>query len=302
MKETGYLDKGNKTLKVIIIALIIAAICAGGIIFEIIRETRSFTVTHYEVKTPKLSTDMRVVVLSDLHNCSYGEGNRKLLKAIEKERPDFILVAGDILVGKKSASSDVAEQFINDVKKIAPVYYGNGNHEQRMKEQPEYYGTKYHDYRAAITEGGITFLENETASVEWGKEEVNITGLEIPLQYYKKLSRDKVKLKEIEERIGQPDETKFQILIAHNPVYAKEYARWGADLILSGHLHGGIVRLPFFGGIVSPQVNLFPEYSGGHYRVGESDLVVSRGLGTHTINIRLFNEAEVVMLYIKGEK
>lgn len=296
------MDKGNRTLKIVMIALAIAAVCAVCIVFEIVRETRTFTVTHYEMESSKLNKDMKVVVLSDLHNCSYGEKNRKLLNAIEKERPDFILVAGDILVGKQSASTDVAERFINDVKKIAPVYYGNGNHEQRMKEQTEYYGTKYMDYKSAIAGEGITFLENETASIEWGERGVNITGLEIPLQYYKKLSRKTVELEEIENRIGKPDDKKFQILIAHNPVYARQYAKWGADLILSGHLHGGIVRFPFFGGMISPQVDLFPKYSGGQYQVGDSRLVVSKGLGTHTINIRLFNEAEVVVLRIKGEK
>lgn len=296
------MDKGKKTLKIIVGVSIIAFLCAMCIIFEIVREITTFTVTHYELESPKISKDMNVVVLSDLHNCSYGEANSDLLRAIEQENPDIILVAGDILVGKMEASSHVAEQFMRDVQEIAPVYYGNGNHEQRMKEQPKYYGKKYKDYKNAMLGAGITLLENETAAVRWGEDEVNITGLEIPLRCYKKLSRNELKQEEIEARIGKPKEELFQILIAHNPAYAKQYAKWGADLILSGHLHGGIVRLPGLGGIVSPQVALFPEYSGGHYRIGSSELIVSRGLGTHTVPIRLFNEAEVVVLHIKGTK
>lgn len=106
----------------------------------------------------------------------------------------------------------------------------------------------------------------------------------------------------IEKLIGEADENSFEILIAHNPVYAEEYAKWGADIILSGHLHGGIVRIPFWRGVVSPQISLFPKYSGGNYQIGDSNLIVSRGLGMHTIKIRLFNEAEVVVLDIKGTK
>lgn len=296
------MDKGNKTLKIVIVGLLVIAVCAVCILIEMVREALTFTVTHYELETEKLSGEQKVVVLSDLHNCMYGEKNQKLLKSIEKEQPDFILVAGDILVGKQSASTEVAEQFMRDVSQIAPVYYGNGNHEQRMKEQPEYYGRKYADYKHILEEAQVTLLENETVSLEMPSGEIDITGLEIPLQYYRKLSRDIISLEEIENLIGKPDKEKFQILIAHNPVYAKQYAEWGADLILSGHLHGGIVRIPFLGGIVSPQIKLFPEYSGGKYQVGDSDLVVSRGLGTHTIKVRLFNEAEVVVLHIKGTK
>lgn len=272
---------------------------------EIIRELKTFKVTHYQIHSPKLSKEMpekKVALISDLHNCVYGKGNEKLLKAIKEEEPDLILVAGDILVGKKEANEDAAVHFINELKKIAHVCYGNGNHEQRMKEQPKYYGTKYQEYKQAINGGEITFLENETMVINWEEDKTAVTGLEIPKKYYEKFLKHGLKQEEIEERIGKPDKETYQILIAHNPVYAKEYAKWGADLIVSGHLHGGIVRLPFPGGAVSPQISFFPRYSGGCYKVGDADLVVSKGLGTHTINIRLFNEAEVVMLHINGEK
>lgn len=296
------MDKGNKKLKILIIALIVAALCAVCIIVEIVREVTTFTVTHYNLESPKLSDNMKAVVLSDLHNCSYGKNNEKLLQAIEKEQPDVILVAGDILVGASDEPTDVAEDFMREVRKIAPVYYGNGNHEQRMKEQPEEYGKTYKVYKKSIVKSGVTLLENETEAITWGDDKVNIRGLEIPLPCYKKLSKEKLSQKQIENRIGKADKESFEILIAHNPVYAEQYAKWGADLILSGHLHGGIVRVPFWRGVISPQIRLFPKYSGGHYEVGQSDLIVSRGLGMHTIPIRLFNEAEVVVLNIEGTK
>lgn len=296
------MDKGNRKLKILIIALIIAAICMVGVIIEIVREVTTFTVTHYNLESAKLSKDMKAVVLSDLHNCSYGKNNGKLLQAIAKEEPDVILVAGDILVGTAGEPTTVAEDFMRDAQKIAPVYYGNGNHEQRMKEDPEEYGTAYREYKKSIVKSGINLLENETASFSWGEGNVNIRGLEIPLPCYKKFSKEELSQKQIESRVGKPDEESFEILLAHNPVYAEQYAKWGADLILSGHLHGGIVRVPHWRGVISPQISLFPKYSGGHYEVADSDLVVSRGLGMHTIPVRLFNEAEVVVLDIKGTK
>lgn len=289
-------------VKILISVCIIAAICAVCVFIEIVRENYTFTVTHYDLNTSKLEKDMKVVVLSDLHNCSYGENNQKLLEAIRKEQPDLILVAGDILVGREEVPTTVAKHFMHDVTGIAPVFYANGNHEQRMKEEPETYGTTYEDYKCEITEAGMTLLENETATLSWGEDWVNIRGIEIPMKCYKKLSKGKLSQKEIIDRIGVADKEQFEILIAHNPVYAKEYATWGADVVVSGHLHGGVVKIPFWRGVISPQIKLFPKYSGGHYKVKDSDLIVSRGLGTHTIKVRLFNEPEVVVLHIKGTK
>ncbi len=98
------------------------------------------------------------------------------------------------------------------------------------------------------------------------------------------------------------EKDRFQILIAHNPQYFKEYAGWGADLTLSGHVHGGIVRLPLLGGVVSPSLALFPKYSGGRYQQAGRTMILSRGLGTHTINVRMFNPGEVSLIEIKGTK
>lgn len=284
-------------------------IIALGIIFllilmEIIREITTFKVTHYEIVSPKLKKKMgekKIIFISDLHNYSYGKENGKLLRAIERENPDMILSAGDLLVGDKKKSSEPAEKFIKFLTKKFPVYCGNGNHEQRMKEETDKYGEKYVTYKEHIVKAGACLLENNSVLLNWEGKKVRISGLEIPLGYYRKFSRKKLDVKEIEDSLGRADEETFEILLAHNPVYAETYAKWGADLILSGHLHGGIVRIPFGRGIITPQVCLFPKYSGGMYEIGEKTIVVSKGLGVHTIPIRLFNQAEVVVLHIKGK-
>lgn len=289
-------------MKIIIIVLAFLALL---ITVEIIRELKTFKVTHYQIRSAKLKKSVeekKIVFLSDLHNCVYGKENQKLLRAIAAEKPDLILAAGDMLVGKKGCSTEIAAQFMKRAAKIAPVYYGNGNHEQRMKEDEEYYESAYQNYKKELSEAGIVFLENNSLSLQWNDNRITLSGLEIPLKYYEKFVRHKLSRENMEECIGRPAEDAYRILIAHNPVHAEAYAQWGADLILSGHLHGGIVRIPFSRGVITPQAMLFPKYSGGHYRVGNADLVVSKGLGTHTINIRLFNEAEVVVLHMSGEK
>lgn len=272
---------------------------------EIVREIHTFRVTQERVISPKLSKtmpEMKIAVLSDLHNCEYGKKNEKLLKALRDESPDLILVAGDMLVGLKDTSTEIAEEFVKQAVQIAPVFYGNGNHEQRMKEIPEEYGDVYAEYRSHLLDEGVAFLENESAEFYWYGEKIAVTGFELSLTYYKKFKNHNLTVREMEQKIGASDKEGFQILIAHNPVYGEVYAEWGADLTISGHLHGGIVRLPFLGGVITPQVKLLPKYSGGKYRVGSGELVVSKGLGVHTIPIRLFNEPELVILHIKGRK
>ena len=271
---------------------------------EIIREITTFKVTHYEIISKKLKKSMRekrVVFISDLHNYSYGKENEKLLKAIEREFPDMIFSAGDLLVGDKKKSSESTEKFMKSLAAKFPIYCGNGNHEQRMKEETDKYGKKYVQYREKLVKAGVHLLENTSALLDWEGQKVRISGLEIPLKYYKKFSGAKLSVKEVESCLGKSNEEEFEILLAHNPVHAEVYAKWGADLTLSGHLHGGMVRVPFGRGIITPQARLFPKYSGGMYKINDKTIVVSKGLGVHTIPIRLFNEAEVIVLHIKGK-
>ena len=106
----------------------------------------------------------------------------------------------------------------------------------------------------------------------------------------------------IKELIGTADKDSFNVLLAHNPDYFPAYAQWGADLVLSGHVHGGMVRIPWWKGVVSPSIRLFPKYDGGKFEEGNSTMILSRGLGMHTIPVRLFNPAEIVVVELEGEE
>ena len=284
--------------------LIIIGVIVFLCIVEWIREIVSFKVTHYDIQSDKfnkLTHEKKIVFLTDLHNNSYGKNNKKLLNAVKSQNPDLILIGGDMLVGKPEVSTKVAEDFVTKLIGICSVYYANGNHEQRMKIYPENFGTKYQEYKTSVEQSGVQFLENEHIDLMFDACPIQIHGLEIPREGYKKFRKTKVSLEQIEERIGKADSSKYQILLAHNPIYADTYLEWGADLVLSGHLHGGIVRLPGLGGIITPQFRLFPKYSGELTVKDEKSVVVSKGIGTHTIKIRFLNPAEIVVLHLQGK-
>ena len=270
-------------------------------VLEIRRELSTFKTVYYNIQVPGIKDERRIVFLSDLHNHVYGENNSQLFEAIADEEPDLILIGGDMLVGKENEHYTQALEFVKQLPEICPVYYANGNHEQRMKECPDNYIASYVKYQDELKERGVSFLENSSVEFLWDNREVRITGLEIPLKCYTHFRRVKLTDEEINERIGEKNPMEYNILLAHNPGYMKNYLEWGADLILSGHLHGGIVRIPGVTGVIAPNFEIFPKYSGDIYQDGMSDIVVSKGLGTHTFNIRLFNPAEVVVLCISEE-
>ncbi len=278
-------------------AAVIGLICA-----ESIREQWNFKVTNYKIHTPKMRQDAepkKIIFLSDLHNHEYGKKNIRLLRTIAKEQPDLILVGGDMLVGKQHQLPKPALDFVMQLPKIAPVYYANGNHEQRMKENTEKYGHVFSLYRKKLKDAGVHFLENASAVEELDGLHVRMTGVELPPETYDKFRRCHLAKEDIERQVGAAENC-YQILLAHNPTYYDAYREWGADLILSGHLHGGIVRIPRWRGVITPQAFLFPKYSGEMTEEEGQAMVVSRGLGTHTINFRLFNVPELVVLEISG--
>lgn len=271
---------------------------------EIWRELHHFRTVTYRLRSKKLKgvgEGVRIVFLSDLHNQTYGKANNRLLRKIKEIAPSIVLIGGDMLVGKKGKSYLPALAFVKELTKRYPVYYANGNHEQRMKEWPGVYGDAYRKYKKELECAGVIFLENSSQELICGNCRIRLTGIEIPAECYSHFRKARIPEGAVKERIGEAKEEVYEILLAHNPSFMEEYLEWGADLVLSGHLHGGIVRLPGVGGAVSPAFDIFPKYSGGYYREGEQEIVVSRGLGVHTICVRLFNPAELAVLEPGGK-
>lgn len=267
----------------------VVMICIWIMLFD----SNRFVVRRVSFADKRIEKSFRVVVLSDLHNKRYGKDNVCLLEAIDKEKPDAIFVAGDILTAHPKAKLDVAIHLIGELAKKYPVYYGNGNHEHRLKLYPKTYGDMATDYAKALSEMGVEPLVN--AHKEVPGTGIVVYGVEIDRSFYKRFTVPVMETAYLDKELGKPDEEKFTCLLAHHPDYFESYAAWGADVVFAGHVHGGMVRIPFWRGVVSPSVRLFPKYDGGIFKEGEATMVLSRGLGMHTIPIRLFNPGELIV-------
>ena len=262
---------------------------------------KRFQITEYFVYSDYFADNtepVTAVLVSDLHNYSYGKHNRKLLNAIDMVDPNIVLCAGDMLVAKRGKSMITAIDFMTALALRYPVYYGNGNHEYRLRINPDEYGSMYEQYESALVKAGVHILVNDKAIVPAGNTFLHVYGFELDRAYYRKFNQLELTRRQMVNKLGEIDERCFNILIAHNPVYGDTYAEWGADLTVSGHLHGGIIRIPGVGGVITPQAKLFPKYDGGLYEIGGKHLAVSRGLGGHTVNIRVFNPAELVVIHL----
>lgn len=260
-------------------------------------ERKNFVTDVYELTSEKVTRERRFVFLSDLHDNCFGRDQGKLLEAIFAVKPCGILIGGDMMVVKQRAELDTALFLVEKLAKRYPVYYGNGNHESRMDRKRHLYGDKYDIFVRELKKRGVCHLSD--ASVEFD-DEVRISGLDIERKYYdKRVSKDMMDVSYIEEHLGKASKDKYQILLAHSPLFYKAYGKWGADLTLCGHFHGGTIRLPGFGGLMTPQFHFFSDCCAGHRKVEGKDVVVSRGLGTHSINVRLNNRAELVVVKIR---
>lgn len=286
---------GADTLDVII--TVIAVILAWIMLYD----SNRFVVRHYSLRDRRIRKPVKAVVLADLHNKRYGKENERLLQTIDGIKPDMILIAGDILTAKPKASLDIAVDLLTKLAAKYPIYYGNGNHEHRLKLYPETYGDMAERYEEELQKIGIRRLVNEyTDPADYG---IRIYGSEIDKLYYKRFGIKPMDPEYLRDLLGQPSDEMYTILIAHNPDYFPKYADWGADLVLAGHVHGGMVRVPFWGkGVVSPNVRLFPKYDGGRFTLGNTTMLLSRGLGMHTIPVRLFNPGEILEVDLLPEE
>lgn len=238
----------------------------------------------YVLEYPMLERDIRFVLLTDLHACDTGQKNRKLLGMIREARPAFICIAGDMTV-KNGKNTDRVLSLLQDLSRLCPVYYAPGNHEIRMPDHGH--------YRESLREMGIHYLENERISAGDG---ISIVGLDLPEYWYHKCWQKRDMTETVLTGLLGREGRGFSILLAHDPEYFPQYAGWGADLTLSGHIHGGIARLPFLGGVLSPTLCLFPKYDAGLFSCDGKKMIISRGLGLHHIKFRFFNRPELAVV------
>ena len=272
-------------------------------VLESMREGHSFKTTEYRIRSKRLSAldgELRIVLLSDLHDHRYGPENRRLYRTIVDMKPDLILLAGDMITSMPGKSHDSAKDLIIRLARRYPVFYGIGNHEARMMKNPSHYRFDCAGWLSELQDKGVRVLHDRTEKIRMHGQSLSISGLTVPPVYYKRtLHPVHLDEKKVKERIGAPDKTAYRIVIAHTPTEEAACAKWGADLTVSGHLHGGVVCLFGHIGLITPQFRIFCRRARGCFRSKGSRLVVSAGLGTHLVPFRFMDPPEVVLLRLK---
>ena len=226
----------------------------------------------------------RVLVLGDLHATSFGTENHRLLTAAAQAEPDCIFLVGDLLDAYRDVPADYAARTAEGLSAIAPTYYVTGNHEWAIGHVPE--------LKETLTAHGVTVLSNAFTLLERNGDTIVLAGIDDPNGYADQKPPETVAA-EVYAACGDP----FWVLLAHrNNLFPSQYSRLGANLVISGHGHGGIIRLPFTDGLLSVDRTLFPSYTAGLYEENGSCLFVTRGLGNSGFTLRLFNRPEIAVL------
>ena len=274
--------------------LIAGVVLAGAAIVGISEHEKDHPeYANYEIDSKgKVSRDMRFVFLTDLHEKEFGAGNQRLIKMIDDAHPDFILIGGDMIIGYKNNEkhdhkTSVTLELCEQLAKKYPVYYGNGNHELRINRKV---------FREILEEDGIIYLDNETAVYE---DCVSISGINLESGQYAPVVPTTPVLEDLKSKIGKVDDQTFKILLAHSPLFLETYEQTGADLVLSGHFHGGTIRIGGDVGLMTPQYQFFSNKVVGISQKDGCFMIISSGLGTHSINIRINDRPQVVVVDIK---
>ncbi|WP_274953103.1 metallophosphoesterase [Angelakisella massiliensis] len=225
---------------------------------------------------PTALEGLRILHLSDLHCRMWGKSHRRLLEAACGLDPQLVVMTGD-MIDRVEDDFGVIWDLCGQLSRRWPVFFAPGNHEQRLSSAN----------RSLLYEGmeamGVTVLLNQKQELAFGDGRLTLWGLALSTRYERNYINGKnvdvtLTAADVNELLGKADPGVFHLLLAHNPLFFSAYRRWGANLTLSGHVHGGMVRLPGVGGLLSPERRFFPQYDGGLYGNSQRQMYVSRGL------------------------
>ncbi len=272
----------------------------AGLVLRSEYEKKHFVTDMYEIESNKLPKDktFRYVFLSDLHDNVFGYDNEPLVDKIRSLKPDAVLIGGDMMVCKGKCDLSVTLSLLKKLTAFVPVYYANGNHEERMNQERHVYGNLYDKFTEELERFGVHHLLDRSEDINpW----IRVTGCGLLDKYYKHhFTVPKLPVNEISGRVRKIHDEKYEILLFHSPLFFDTCRKWGADLTLSGHFHGGTIRIPFIGGVMTPQYQFFLPWCAGRFDASDKTMIVSRGLGTHSINIRLGNRPQLVCVTLRG--
>lgn len=273
---------GKKQRK--ILALLLA--CILGIIAPFAFNTK-MKIQHYSLESEKLTAPVRIVLITDLHSCSYGKGQRELIDAIHAQKPDIILLGGDICDDKLPHRN--TELVLRAIADKYPCYYVTGNH--------EYWSREIEKILKIFESYNVPVLEGSFDTIDVRGQKLNICGISDP-DILKYTDKNYSITEQLKDAAVASENGNYSILLAHRPELIDSYLNYDFDLILAGHAHGGQWRLPgIINGLFAPNQGFFPRYAGGKYRFDDSYMIVSRGLARESTRIpRIFNRPELVVI------
>ena len=254
-------------------------------------ELNGYTITGSRL--PESFDGFQIAHVSDLHNAQMGEDNEKLLSMLRKANPDIIAITGD-LIDSRNTNVEIALQFAQEVVKIAPCYYVTGNHEARNSE--------YNELKSGMKSKGVIVLEDDKTEIDIDGDTITLIGVNDPSFQTDYLFGDSDAIINTKLTELHTNGDSFTILLSHRPELFATYADHNIDLVLSGHAHGGQFRIPFIGGVVAPNQGFFPEFDAGIYTDGNTNMIVSRGIGNSILPFRVNNRPEVILIKLKTDK
>ena len=276
---------------IFLIVLLVSLFILGFIYVD--SNTRLVT-TEYELayaNLPEAFDGFRIVMLADLHGAELGSNNEKLIEAVREAKPDIITINGD-LIDRYQASKpverqfEIAEKLVTQLVEIAPVYYVTGNH--------EWDSGMVRPLLAMLEEHTVDVLQNKYRRITIDNDSVILAGVDDPGG-----PADMIKPEEFIDSIYDNENVDFMIVMYHRNYSLPMYSRLGVDLVLSAHSHGGMIRLPFTDGLIGPQLEFLPTYTSGVYTRGNTNMVVTRGLGNHLGWTRFLNNPQVVVVELR---
>ena len=274
-------------------------------------------VTRYEIKSSRLPEGFdgfRIVQIADLHSVRTPEQAELLLTRVREEQPELIALTGDQIdshyYADHSTPTEGEEEgflpdrdtleLIRELTDVAPVYAVYGNHEMMLLDDPE-----HNPFKTALEEMGVTILYQHTVELTRNGDSILLAGIQDPATLYKNEDYDglpdtRSRMQAmLDNTLGEVDPEQFVLLLSHRPEYFELYQDYPIDLALTGHAHGGQIRLPGVGGLYAPGQGWFPKYTSGVFRQGRLSMVVSRGLGNSILPLRVFDPPELVTVTLR---
>ncbi len=263
------------------------------LLFLVFGLDQSLAVSHFTIESDKIDDKVRLMLITDLHSCDYGDGQERLLNKVCNENPDIVLLCGDIFDDELPIDNTIA--FLQGIAGKYPCYFVFGNH--------EFWSDKIEELEAILTAYGVKVLRGTSDILGIGDDVISIRGIDDPDT--DRYDNNWVPYADQLYNLGRSiDPDVFTLLMSHRPERMDEFLALDFDLVVAGHAHGGQWRIPFIleNGLLAPNQGFFPRYTNGKYCLGETVLIVSRGLARESTAVpRLFNRPEIVMITVQGK-